>query len=196
MKKIIPASITILPLLVLCAFTPLEKATDEVGGGKNIDADAPSAESVRERSSLTGFTSGIELERSEKHDAEPGGPVLKYEETVYPQKSPKEKYEQYHLLAVTSLEEAKNSLAKNSLWAYRMAHNAGNYIRLLQKLIKEEYRQEIAGVNERLIPLVRQIKKGDLPLVKTKDIENELEHIAKLLENKYSYDKVALWITQ
>ncbi|MCG2703313.1 MAG: prepilin-type N-terminal cleavage/methylation domain-containing protein [Candidatus Omnitrophica bacterium] len=42
------------------AFTPLEKATDEVGGGKNIDAAGGlmpmSAETVRERSSLTGFT--------------------------------------------------------------------------------------------------------------------------------------------
>ncbi len=41
-------------------FTPLEKATDKVGGGKNIGADGglmpPSAETVRERSSLTGFT--------------------------------------------------------------------------------------------------------------------------------------------
>ncbi|MBU4306076.1 MAG: hypothetical protein KJ893_10740, partial [Candidatus Omnitrophica bacterium] len=40
-------------------FTPLEKATDEVGGGKNIDVDGglmpPSAETVRARSSLTGF---------------------------------------------------------------------------------------------------------------------------------------------
>jgi len=161
MKKIIAASITILPLLVLCA-----------------------------------FTSGIELERSEKHHSEPSGPVLKYEETVYPQKSPKEQYEQYHLLAVTSLEEAKNSLEKKSLWAYRMAHNAGNYIRLLQKLIKEDYQLEIAGVNERLIPLVRQIKRGHLSLVKTRDIENELGQIAELMENKYSYDKVAAWIAQ
>ncbi|MCG2703521.1 MAG: 4-alpha-glucanotransferase [Candidatus Omnitrophica bacterium] len=41
-------------------FTPLEKAPDEVGGGRNIDADGglmpPLAETVRERSSLTGFT--------------------------------------------------------------------------------------------------------------------------------------------
>jgi len=41
-------------------FTPLEKATDEVGGGKTIDADSglmpSSAETVRERNSLTGFT--------------------------------------------------------------------------------------------------------------------------------------------
>ncbi|MBL7130564.1 MAG: hypothetical protein ISS45_04045, partial [Candidatus Omnitrophica bacterium] len=42
------------------AFTPLEKATDKVGGGKDRAADGglmpPSAETVRERSSLTGFT--------------------------------------------------------------------------------------------------------------------------------------------
>ena len=41
-------------------FTPLEKATDEVGGGKDIGSDCGlmplSAETVRERSSLTGFT--------------------------------------------------------------------------------------------------------------------------------------------
>ncbi len=40
-------------------FTPLEKATDEVGG-ENKEADGglmpPSAHTVRERSSLTGFT--------------------------------------------------------------------------------------------------------------------------------------------
>ena len=59
-------------VLITGYFTPLERSPDEVGGGKNIDADgglmpplAPlyskhltgSAETVREqRSSLTGFT--------------------------------------------------------------------------------------------------------------------------------------------
>ena len=37
-------------------FTPLEKATDEAGGEKNIDADPVLLNGVRERSSLTGFT--------------------------------------------------------------------------------------------------------------------------------------------
>ena len=41
-------------------FTPLEKATDKAGGGKDIAADGglmpPSAGTVREQSSLTGFT--------------------------------------------------------------------------------------------------------------------------------------------
>lgn len=141
-----------------------------------------------------GFESGIEVENSTDKPDEPAKPVLSFEKTTYPKKSSKERYLQYHLLVVSSLEEAEVRFGDNRRWAYRMAHNAYNYLRLMEGLLKNEHKKEIIEIKEQLKPVVDKIKKANLTTAQTNYIKDQLQQIAEVIDKSYSIDKVKRWI--
>ncbi|MBI4845434.1 MAG: hypothetical protein HY810_03040 [Candidatus Omnitrophica bacterium] len=143
---------------------------------------------------LCGFTSGVSGRDRRNHPQQAAEPVLEYEETVYPQKSFREQYEQYYLLVVSSLEEARLSLGENQQLAHRMAHNSGNYFKLLQLLVKSEFKKNFEELNSKLLALRISLKKTNLSSSEKDNIVKELEIIEKKIKLEFGYERTALWI--
>ncbi|MBU1088126.1 MAG: hypothetical protein KKD05_11505 [Candidatus Omnitrophica bacterium] len=146
---------------------------------------------------LCGFVAGVEIGGpDDKQLSEPNTPVLEYEETIAAPKSSQELYNQYHLLAVSSLEEAQTSFQENKLWTYRMVHNASKYIKLMQGLALDEYKQEYATVSDIIKPLLSDLKNINLSKFQTIRIKQQLNNIEKQLEADYPWEKVKTWIKE
>ncbi len=143
---------------------------------------------------LTGFDSGIEAEKVKDIQASPSGPILEYEEPIVPQESTQDLYHQYHLLVITSLEEASSSLAKDPAWSYHMAQNAYNYIKLLRKLLKEEYKDGFVDIIKDLKALMSDMKNRRLSGSKRNKIAEELGALADNLENNFDFGKMQTWL--
>jgi hypothetical protein len=148
---------------------------------------------------LCGFVAGEEVEKAKdkaKKQAVQTTPVLEYQETIAPQKTNQELYQQYHLLAVSSLEEAESSFQENKLWTFRMVQNAVNYTKLLQELVMDAQKKEYTPILERLNPLLTDLKQRSIDRSKTEKIKAELSSVAKTLEQDYSWEKVKAWIKE
>ncbi|MBU1043696.1 MAG: hypothetical protein KJ915_04775 [Candidatus Omnitrophica bacterium] len=144
---------------------------------------------------LYGFVAGVEIgDPDDVQLSEPNSPVLEYEETIVVPKTNQELYNQYHLLAISSLEEAQTSFQENKLWTYRMVHNASNYIKLMHALALDEYKQEYTTILESLKPLIADLKNSSKHKYQTAQIKHQLKNIEKELEQDYSWEKVKAWI--
>jgi len=141
---------------------------------------------------LCGFESGIVFEETEP--PETVGPVIEYEETIAPQKSNKELYQQYFLLAVTSLEEAQSALTDNPRWAYRMAHNAYNYMNLLSGLLVEEQKIPFDDLSGELNVVLAKIKRFNLNRSQVIRARDRIKDITAMLEADYDFKKAKIWI--
>ncbi|MFH1062439.1 MAG: hypothetical protein V1747_06085 [Candidatus Omnitrophota bacterium] len=146
---------------------------------------------------LCGFVAGVEIgDPEDKQPAEPTGPIVEYIDTIAPYKSSQELYQQYHLLAISSLEEAESSFQENRLWTYRMARNASNYIKLLNGLVIDAKKPKYGEVLERLKPVIDSLKNKNRQEYKAIKFKDELKSIAKTLEQDYSWEKVKTWIKE
>ena len=143
---------------------------------------------------LSGFGAGIEAERIKNNQAKPTGPVLEYEEPVVPRESNQDLYHQYHLLVITSLEEASSALVEDPAWSYRMAQNAYNYIKLLRKLVKDEHRDAFVNINKELKALMSDIRKRNLTGSKRKKLAKELNALAEDLEDNFNFENIESWL--
>jgi hypothetical protein len=152
---------------------------------------------------LAGFKAGSETveqtlqkKRAKTTEKPASGPVVEYTETVASEKTPQELYTQYHLLAVSSIEEAVSTFTDNKTWTYRMAHNSLKYVKLLQGLVSEENSGEFSGLLEELKPLVSGLKRRNLTQMQQQVYMDKLKHIAATLEQDFSWEKAKQWITQ
>ncbi len=143
---------------------------------------------------LSGFVAGIEAEKVKNTQAKPSGPILEYDETDVPRESNQDLYHQYHLLVITSLEEASSTLAEDPAWSYRMAQNAYNYIKLLRKLVKDEYKDVFANINNDLNVLMSDMQKRNLTGSKRKKLAKELDALAEALKENFDFGKIQSWI--
>lgn len=143
---------------------------------------------------LCGFQAGVDLEDSDKASNEPVAPVIEYEETVSASKSNLELYQQYHLLIITSLEEASNIVTDDQQWAFRLAQSAYKYVTLLDNLLNDNRKGTFEAVGEDLKALTLSIKSGNLITEKKKRISHNLKAMAKDFKSKYNLKKVQTWI--
>lgn len=146
---------------------------------------------------LCGFVAGVEIgDPEDNQPSEPTSPVLEYTDTIAPSKSSQELYKEYHLLAISSLDEAESSFQENQLWTYRMVHNAANYIKLLNGLVMDAQKQEYLEIIERFQPILVTLKNKNLQKYQLIKIQDELKDIAKTLEQDYSWEKAKAWIKE
>ncbi len=142
---------------------------------------------------LCAFKSGYESD-AEKNPEEHTGPVVTYKETVSPQKSSEELYHEYHLLSITSLEEAQNSIFDDQRWAYRMVDNAYRYLQLLIGLLEDDHKDAFSQISKELKIMLSALKKKNLAEFKKTKINDNLKNIAKLLGKDYKYSQAKPWI--
>lgn len=126
--------------------------------------------------------------------AEEKSVVVTSQETISPQKSNIELYQQYHLLIIASLEEAANTLSEDQVWAYRMTHNAYSYLQLLLPLLLEEQQDKLLEIAQELNQLIRSLKKDNLTDFKKEKIKDKLKQISAVLQKKFLYEEVRDWI--
>lgn len=143
---------------------------------------------------LSGFDAGIEAEKIKNNQAKPSGPVFEYEEPDIPQESNQDLYHQYHLLVITSLEEASSALTEDPAWSYHMAQNAYNYIKLFRKLLKEDHKDAFVNINKDLKTLMSRMQKRNLTGSKRRKLVKELNTLAEDLENNFDFEKIQSWI--
>ncbi|MCG2712956.1 MAG: hypothetical protein L6416_11635 [Candidatus Omnitrophica bacterium] len=143
---------------------------------------------------LSGFEAGIEAEKLKNDQAEPSAPVLEYEEPVVSRESNQNLYQQYHLLIITSLEEASSTFEEDPAWSYSMAENACNYIKLLGKLLKEEHKDAFVNLNIGLNALMNDLQKRNLAGSRRKKLVKELDALADDLEYNFDFEKIQSWI--
>lgn len=147
---------------------------------------------------LYGFEVDAESKRilGEKEEKEePAAPILQYEEdAASPLKTNAELYQQYHLLIVTSLEEAEKYISSDQRFAYRMADNASNYMRLLLGLINAKDKSSLSQIDQEIEEIVLNIKAKNLLEYKKKKIKRQLGRIVKKLEKQASFSKAKAWI--
>ncbi len=146
---------------------------------------------------LCGFVAGVEIgDPDDNQPSEPTSPVLEYEETIAPTKSNQELYKQYHLLLISSLEEALSSFQENHLWTYRMVHNSYKYVKLLKGLALDDYKSEYGAVLENLKPIISDLKKRNINKSKKMQLKSDLKKIKKKLEQDFAWGTVKEWIKQ
>ena len=148
---------------------------------------------------LYGFVAGAEIENIKDKDkqlSQPTGPIVDYEETIAPYKSSQELYQEYHLLAISSLSEAESSFQENQVWTYRMVHNASKYIKLLNGLVIDAQKQKYLDIIERLKPMLASLKNRNTHGYQATKIKDELNTIAQILEQEFSWEKAKAWIKQ
>ncbi len=145
---------------------------------------------------LTGFESGAQSEKSSGPREKQNGPVLHYEETIYPQKLNQGKYAQYHLLIVSSLEEAQKTLAEDRHWAYRMAHNAYKYAGLTKEIIKDEHKEIFVSYSDALSGLLSRIKKKNPSSFYIDELKKDLKKMAGEFKYSFNYEKIKEWIKE
>ena len=147
---------------------------------------------------LYGFEADAESKRilgTKEEKEEPAVPILHYEEeTVSPQKTNAELYQQYHLLIVSSLEEAQNYLADDQRWAYRMVHNASKYMQLLLGLLHSKDKDNLLQINQDIKQIVLDIKVNNLSEHKKKKIERNIGSIVRSFEKQASFSTAKAWI--
>ncbi|MDD5746755.1 MAG: hypothetical protein PHO30_05765 [Candidatus Omnitrophica bacterium] len=146
--------------------------------------------------SLCGFVSGVPSENKVNTPHGPTEPVLQYEETVTPIKSNPELYQQYHLLIVTSLEEARRAIPGDRQWAYRMVHNAYRYVQLQEKVVRTEHQAVFSGLKEKIEPLLVSLKQKNLTSRQQREIDSDLKQITAVVAKELRYKDVAAWIKQ
>lgn len=143
---------------------------------------------------LCGFKAGADLEGSDKRSNTPLAPVFEYEETVSVSKSNHELYQQYHLLIVTSLEEASNAIIDDERWAFRMAQSAYKYVALLDNLLDDKQKGTFDVMGRDLKALTSRIKTRRLSAAQKKEIARNLKVLASDLESNYNFKKMRRWI--
>ena len=168
MKKIYYSTLLILTALAVCGFRVGSESLEDITAKK----------------------------KASKRDVAVDGPVVVYTETVIPEKTPQQLYKQYHLLAVSSLEESVSALDDNKQWAFRMAHNAYKYIKLIQALIVPEKQQEFDILMCDLQPLLDKLKKRNVSSVQQLEIARGIEQISQILDNDFAWEEVKQWIKE
>ena len=143
---------------------------------------------------LCGFKAGADIEGSGKRLNTPITPVLEYEETVSASKSNHELYQQYHLLIVTSLEEASNAIIDDEQWAFRMAQSAYKYVALLDNLLDDKRKGTFDVMGRDLKALTLRIKSRRLSTAQKKEIAHNLKILASDLESNFNFKKMRTWI--
>jgi len=146
---------------------------------------------------LCGFEAGeqVEAEKNKQSSSlKSDKPVLKYEETIVPQKSSQELYQQYHLLITSSLEEAAETITQNRHWAYRMAENGYRYIKLLDRLLIDKHKGAFDELSKQLQEILNDMKRANLSTPRQKRITEHIEKVAAELEKSFNFKKVKSWI--
>lgn len=145
---------------------------------------------------LSGFEAGIEAEKLKNSQPKSNEPVLKYEEPKPTVKSNQDRFHEYHLLAVTSLEEASESLKENPARALSMAQNSNNYVSLIKKLLNEDNKDLFNDVINKINSFISMINKPNLSDRECKEISKNLRNYSKTLNREYDFDKVKQWIVK
>lgn len=147
---------------------------------------------------LYGFEVDAESKRilgTKEEKEEPAAPILHYEEEpISPVKTNTELYQQYHLLIVSSLEEAQSYLADDQRWAYRMVHNASNYMQLLLDLLNDKDKDNLSQINQDIKQIVLDTKVNNLSEHKKNKIKRNLGGIVRSLEKQANFSKAKAWI--
>jgi len=120
--------------------------------------------------------------------------TITYEETISPHRSNVELYQEYHLLIITSLEEAEKTLTDDQYWALRMTQNAYNYLQLLSELLTQKVSAELKELFPEFENLINYLKKYNLTEIKKGALKTDLRDLAKLLKQEYNLNKINLWL--
>ncbi|RKY34466.1 MAG: hypothetical protein DRP78_06520 [Candidatus Omnitrophota bacterium] len=147
---------------------------------------------------LCGFRSGGEdVTQKHRQNQKQDAAVTKYEEVVDHQRSNRIRYIEYHSLIIISLDEANSLLlnkTKNMRRLYRMAHNAYNYLQLLNNLVADTYKNEFVKLNVDLKRIVSEVQDTNITELTKKDISKRIKFLIKTLRTKFAYREVKLWM--
>ncbi|MCP4649843.1 MAG: hypothetical protein GY853_07185 [PVC group bacterium] len=124
----------------------------------------------------------------------PTTPIVEYETIPQNHQSPEELYLHYHLIIVTSLEEASTTLDDNQFWAYGMGTNAYHYLELLCELFSPEYQNKLTQISESIAAATAYLKKDNLTQIQKNRVKQKLKDTAKVLDREYSYAKIENWL--
>ena len=99
---------------------------------------------------LCAFQSAGEDSSAAKVVREDEAPVLHYEQSVEIPATPEERLQRYHVLVVSAIEDAAETLADSPQWALRMVEDAGHFAALMRDLLAEPYRGEMEKIRDSL----------------------------------------------
>lgn len=142
---------------------------------------------------LCGYRLGDEEEGFHKKKKGPTEPVSEYEVTVKPQQSVEDLYQQYHLLIVTSLKEASDSINKDYHRACGMIKNAYHYLQILSELYIDEHKDDLREMKTQIKEIYSSLERSNLTQIKKSKIERRLKDIVAVLKTDYKYEKIAEW---
>ncbi len=140
-----------------------------------------------------GFSSGSEKETAVKK-TQNVEPVTKYEEYPKSDKSNQELFQEYHIIIITSLEEAQSAFSENPVWALRMLRDADNYFALLTEMLSEDPGNKFLNVKTELKEVISCIENKNVTEIKKNELRKKTSVINSVLKKELGFPQVKQWV--
>lgn len=139
---------------------------------------------------LCAFQSAGEDSSAAKAAREEEAPVLRYEQSVVTPAYPEERLQRYHVLVVSSIEDAAETLADSPQWALRMVEDAGHFAALIRDLLAEPYRGEMEKLRDRLQSVCTDMQRRSRTLSEQERLRQQLLDVRRIMTTTCQPEKL------